>query len=118
MSLNYDLSKIDNFAKLAKTQPGMVQTMCFATMFVGCPVIAESGKDSWRTVFKRIRMWEAAHGNLGSRPITPADVQRFIGLWTNASRMTESQYGKHLAQGLRNRAEDALRQADEQEKSQ
>lgn len=107
MSLSYQLDEIENWKDL---KPGTVQTVCFATMFVGCPIIAESGKDDWRKVAARVHAWETVTGMIradGER-IGPDLIRRFIGLRTNASRMTDAQFRKNLASVAERRAKEAV----------
>lgn len=121
MALSYELGEIADWKPLAEEYPGTVEIMCFASMFIGMPIIAEGGKDDWREFYKRIHMWEKAYGCLGNgedgepSPVSPKMVRRFVGLKTNASRMTPRQFALHLAEGMRSRANEELMRWQRQE---
>lgn len=103
MALNYELEAIDDWKSL---NSGTTQCVCFVAMFCGMPIIAAKGKDGWREVAKRAHMWETVYGPIASNgePIAPEVFRRYIGLRTNASRLTEAQFGKRLTEKLRENA--------------
>lgn len=107
MALHYELEAIENWKDIPS---GTVQTVCFATMFAGCPIIAESGKDGWQAVAARVRMWETVCGPIRADGefCGPDLIRRFIGLRTNTSRMTDAQFRKHVAETLERRSREAV----------
>lgn len=110
MSLNYDMGQIENWQELKEQAPGAIQCMCFGSMFIGMPIISDGGKDDWREFALRLRAWEAVAGQLSSsgEPIPAETVKRFIGLRTNASRMTRAQFLKKLGETAMNDASRAI----------
>jgi len=111
MSLSYELSEIADWKALPD---GTTQCVCFITMFYGMPIIAENGKDGWRECAKRAAMWEATYGPIstGGEPLDPLVFRRYVGLKTNASRLTEAQFGKRLLEKQRETARDAIQRAE------
>ena len=109
MSLNYELSGIENWEEI-KDNGGTIQCLSFLSMFIGMPIISESGKDGWREFAIRTHMWEDVHGAISSEyPRFPVHViRRYVGFRTNASRMTNTQFGKQLARQMREAATRAV----------
>jgi len=122
MALNYQLKEIENHHELAE-KPGLVQTICFAAMFTGCPRIEDTGKHGWREFYQRVHMWETAFGPLGQTPegepqrISPELCKRFTGLSTNASPMTSTQFARRISEGLRNDAKSAMQKWDRKQEA-
>ena len=110
MSLNYELGGIDGWQELREKSPGTVECMIFASMFVGLNRIEAEGKHGWREFAIRLAMWETVHGPIASsgEPISHDVVRRFIGLTTNASPMTATQFRNQLGLAIRRKATEKL----------
>ncbi|RDJ35734.1 MAG: hypothetical protein DWQ19_13025 [Crenarchaeota archaeon] len=108
MSLDWSLEKVHNWEELAnnRTHRNITDAIVFKTMAIG---ISEITEKNYVEFYQRIRVWEQAFGasmyysEQGKRhewPITLFDVKRRIGLFTNASRLTEKQFLKLLSENL------------------
>lgn len=111
MSLNYELGEIANWNDL---NDGTTQCMCFLSMFVGMPIIAEAGKDGWKEFAVRVGMWEAVNGPIASNgePFPPEAVKRYVGFRSNASRLTNAQFKRQLMNQLDERTRKNLKLED------
>lgn len=96
MALTYQLGDIPDWKDL---DSGEIQVVVFMTMFVGIPEITDK---NWQDFYKRARAWERVHGTISSNnePMSQDLVKKFIGLYTNASRMTVTQFKNRLFEGL------------------
>lgn len=93
MSLNYELGRIANWKNLDNAE---IEAMCYLSMFIGMPVIASKGKDSWERFLLRAIAWQTVAGRLNYPPITAETVQRFVGLRTNATRISAAAFQRKL----------------------
>lgn len=101
MSLRWRTSQCDERANSHEEWP-MTKALILATMSVGIPrITAESAK----TFTVRLYAWMRIHGPILSRatergiepvPIRLTDVQLRIGLQTNASRLTGTEFKSQL----------------------
>lgn len=104
MSLDYDLRKLDDRERSDTTTTAMI----FLTMTVGISEITEKNAEEF---YARTYAWETAVGTMrrgpdgGSLRITPADVRDYIGLRTNASPLTKTQFAAKVMRGLRENAD-------------
>lgn len=108
MSLNWNVSKIENWEDVCKVKKKdgtekwnpVTETIVFATMFTGIPEITAKNHEEF---FKRIHMFEKVNGALlqefpegGGQPtpvfLTHRDVKDHIGLYTNASKKTRPSF--------------------------
>lgn len=108
MALHYELGQIENWQDL---DSGLTQCVCFALMFVGVPTL---DADAPGIALTRIRMWEKVHGAIRSdgRFLTKADLDRYHGLRTNASRLTDARFRKQLMEGLERKAREDLQREE------
>lgn len=121
MPLNFSLDEIDNYNELweeIETGPEkgryklnkVSEYLTYATMFVGIQKIT---KDNYEKFYNRLVAFEKVAGkhlmrNVGSdqvprwiqRHIEKEEVERHIGLGTNASRMTPAKFKKSLVERL------------------
>jgi hypothetical protein len=105
MSLNFNLSKVENFEELSQDDDlnNITETLIFCTMFVGIPRITEANALEF---YKRVSLYEKLFGSFiyavdkdGNRidhKIKLADVERLIGLHTNADPLTEAKFRKRV----------------------
>jgi len=123
MSLDYNLSDIKNYnslyRKLKKGEEGYSETevykklkpqferIIWATMIIG---IREITDKNWERFYNRINIWEKVFGSgyykrnrkkLVPILVTKEDVQRMIGLSTNASPLSDAKYQKHFFKMLK-----------------
>lgn len=112
MALNFDLSEIENYETLCWTETEMgrqtlapvTEALSFLTISVGIHQITEKNAEEF---YDRVTQVEKKRGvtlnsvtednELQPRPITLDDVLAHVGLRTNASPMTKTQFGKTLA---------------------
>jgi len=115
MSLNWDATKVENFEekfyeKCGDEQrvKGSAEAMIFSTMFLGINTITEKNVEDF---FVRMNMWERTFGNLRthSEKFSLEEIREYIGLHTNASPMTKTQFRKRLFDSLQAEATRALR---------
>ena len=89
--------------------------VCFGIVMLSmnCGYNAITEKN-WEEVAQRIAVWQHIFGAyLGTRDdevyITVQDVRRYIGLTTNASTMTKTQFNKRVAQWMMEEAPNHIR---------
>ena len=111
MALNYNLQQIENFDNLyVEEKDGMfslnrvAHTIIFHCMSVG---ISEITEKNWEQFYDRVTMWEKIYGTqfLDSETRQPIytskeDVKSMIGLKTNASLSSKSEFLKRLSNGF------------------
>lgn len=111
MALTFDFSACaDADAIKADTPDGWPVTDCliWLCLITGTPKItAQTAEKFWH----RVSAWEQATGplNTSGRRIEPADIQRRIGLRTNASPLTAAAWRKKLADTLQRESAAAWR---------
>ena len=112
MALNYDLTLIKNYKKLWErseiTQENTqmkepYRTIIFCTMIVGMREITEENCSQFH---ERVSFVEKTKGsffykNKKPLPISEKDINRMIGLKTNASLLTKAQFIKRHTQDLK-----------------
>jgi len=122
MSLNWNVSEVENFEKacfVTEVRNGeegeyltpKAEALVWKTMTIGLPSITRENAEEF---LARCMMWERALGvscykmeSVDGKlrkiddPITFEDVIKHVGLYTNASRMTQAQFHKHFAECLR-----------------
>jgi hypothetical protein len=127
MALHWDLGKIENRLEVcyytieangeaAQYMKARTESLLFLTMLIGMNEITES---NWREFYIRLNMYEQAIGAFFRKDgkaayYTPLMVQQHIGLGTNASKLTKTQFEKKLLLRLR---EEAERNLDRESKS-
>lgn len=91
MSLNYDLSQIENYKEL---DFGTIQHMTFGCLFVGLSGITEENAPEWYARMVIVEQLEGPLRRRGSEPVrtTPEEVKRYIGLSTNVSTETRAKF--------------------------
>lgn len=111
MSLNWDLTRIKDWEKvclvvapedrpMADIKKGdeviseITEALIWTTLCIGMSEITEK---NFKEFYKRMVMLDAVSGKtlIKGRPITLAEVEKHIGLRTNASRMTGAEFYKH-----------------------
>ena len=105
MSLNYDLTHIENWQELLgnnSNEPGFAspntESLIWATLLIGIPQISEKNVDEFAF---RLRLYETIAQSLiqhsgVSSPIPFSQVKRHIGLCTNANPLTRAQYIRNV----------------------
>lgn len=100
MSLNFDASNIENKEILTeKLGSGRevwsqeTQSMVFATMYLGIPKITDETAGEF---YRRYRMYATAQGQPQPGFLTENHVRQYIGLSTNASKITMAAFNKIL----------------------
>lgn len=107
MALHWDVKEVADWKQLQEEESGITACVVWATMFVGIPRITA---DNAAEFARRVHVWEDVNGRIRSddKRITLADVERRIGLWTNASRETRRQFEAKVLRSLNERATRAL----------
>ena len=123
MSLDYNLSDIKNYnslyRKLKKGEEGYSETevykklkpqferIIWVTMIIG---IREITDKNWERFYNRINIWEKVFGSgyykrnrkkLVPILVTKEDVQRMIGLSTNASPLSDTKFKKYFFENMK-----------------
>jgi len=99
MALTFDLRSVADFQSI---EPSLARDIIFQTMFVGINRITE---DNYVEFYERLKAGEARFGITlfnasGDASIYTLDViKSFIGLKTNASKLTKAQWLKNLSGG-------------------
>lgn len=98
MALTWNLEDIENFKDITSgCEAGITDLVIWGTMFTGIRVITEA---NYKEFYARYHMLEKlngafAHDNTGKpRYLTLEDVERRIGLQTNAANLTRNQFIK------------------------
>lgn len=105
MSLDFELGQIENWKETCLNEDGSINgvTDCliWATIFVGISKI-----DDPKTFYARLSIWEGTLGPISSRgtPISLEEVVAHVGLITNASRKTDSEFLKNVMRGAKEEA--------------
>jgi hypothetical protein len=111
MALHWNLEKIENWKQLFNEKGEfensrmkfVYETILMRTMSVGIRTITEK---NWKQFYARVQMLEKIRGTGyytdDIRPIytTQEDVKRMIGLWTNASEFSKTEFLKRLSSGF------------------
>ncbi len=129
MPLNWRLRDIENYETLCwqpdqhdpdgkKLNP-LTNALIWATIPVGINHITEKNVEKF---FIRVSAIEQVSGSflnelhgdkIVERPITLADLKQHIGLWTNASSLTDAQFRRNIAQRAMREAQQRLKNAAE-----
>lgn len=138
MSLNWSVKDIANYETVCweiadyndpmrgiekgeEIMSSLCNQLIWATIIIGIPSITE---DNAAEFYARITMFEKLFGTFLNqkvdgewvpRPITPEDVQRHIGLKTNATRKTRAQFVKYQGERLVNFEHDYRKAVAKQE---
>ena len=100
MALNWDLTKTYDHEELCNEEHWPVtHALIWMAMAVGLGTITEK---NWKQFYARARFCEILNGTalrtqsedgkLVDRPLTPQDVHKRIGLWTNVSTDSHAQF--------------------------
>jgi len=109
MALNYDLTRVKDYKKLWNRSDERLEmkepyrTIIFCTMIVGMREITEENCSKF---LERVSFVEKTKGSFfykNKKPlyITEKDINRMIGLQTNASLLTKAQFIKRHTQDLK-----------------
>ncbi len=101
MSLNWDVSNVENFKE--KKGP-VLDSLIWLTMEIGIPEFTEKNVDQ---VYARthavesvlgsyMRQHDEETGKTTDRPFTKEDIRNYIGLCTNASSLTVAGFKKRM----------------------
>ncbi len=109
MALNYDLTRINGYKKLWKRQGENLEmkepyrTIIFCTMMTGIREITEKNRTNFHARVSFIENTRGSFCHKKGKPvyISQEDVDRMIGLRTNASTLTRSQFIKRHTQDLK-----------------
>lgn len=96
MSLSWDATEVADFENLTDNELVTRDSLIWATIPVGINNLTQERVDDF---FARVSFIEKTqgtyrHDSKGSLPFTREDVQRFVGLRTNASPKTEAAFRK------------------------
>lgn len=98
MSLNWDMKNVKDWEELTDHEKKVAEVLIWMTMPVGIPTITEKTAKEFQA---RLQLIELLFGGMtveddGSpRLIKLEEVERFIGLHTNASTLTRTQFNKN-----------------------
>lgn len=97
MALSWNIEKCRDYKELTKDENRtLTDTLIWATMFVGIPTITENNAKEF---YARLRLMELLNGTFVSQKgkayyLTLEDVERRVGLTTNAISLTRAQFLK------------------------
>lgn len=104
MSLNWNIEKVENWKAKQRSQRNRVilDALIWSAMFVGISAIT---KKNYKKFYLRVSTFERINGAQmmkGKKPyyLTLEDVKNWIGLKTNVSDMTASQFEKRLIESI------------------
>ena len=111
---------IENDDDTARIHP-LTDALIQGTMFIGLGSITDKNYQKVYTRYEMARFaseavyteFDKKKGYFVGRQITLEEVKAHIGLWTNASRLTDAQYRKRLIECISDRAERSLQYAKE-----
>lgn len=95
MALHYEWKDCENWRDMSE---GLRRAIVFSTMYVG---IARITEENWETFAIRLRMWDMAVGNSGDECIPIQAIKKAVGLYTNASTLTDSQFNKKIVEAMK-----------------
>lgn len=99
MALNWNIEQVKDYKQVTtKKEWPITDILIWATMFVGFRSIT---KDNYHEFYKRLHLRELVDGsflNENGKPyyITEADIKRRIGLSTNASSFSRTEFMRRL----------------------
>ena len=120
MALHWNIKNCKNQKTLqSKTEWPITHNLIWATMSTGINEITE---ENWTEFYARIAAWEECVGAFSAtkckkgkykeHPFTPKDIFKRIGLHTNASRMTRTQWQKNMGEYFGTRADSHKKAAE------
>lgn len=95
MALNWNIAKVKEYEKVkTEAEWAVTNLLIWATMFVGFRSIT---KDNYKEFYKRLHLYELVNGaflykDRQPKYITEAQVERRIGLETNASTFSRTEF--------------------------
>jgi hypothetical protein len=102
LSLNWSIRNVADWQQLADdpTEAVITEGLVFLAMGVSLPAITEK---NWTEFYARVALYERLYGSMihiggDPRPMTALDVQRRIGLSTNASTLSKTAFLKSTAE--------------------
>lgn len=101
MSLNWNMEKVENFKELTEGEAWTItDVLIWGTMFTGIREITAENAKEFHARMNLVERLNGAMMNAGGKPryITLEDIQRRIGLSTNATTMTRNQFIKTKTQ--------------------
>jgi len=115
MSLDWSIENIENYKELCWGENDRMNPVTEALIWAGNSIgFNNITEKNYKELYIRINMWERGvhsflqQSNAGVRvdtPLTLDNVRQHIGLSTNWSTMTNTQFGKHLIKSMRREAE-------------
>lgn len=122
MALTFDYKKIidregEDFVLTAPSNLGVrhytaqFDTLVWVTMLIGGEEITEDNLDSKLFRITALKLGDTAWDDL---PSTKAELRRYIGLRTNAGRVTDAHFNKTLLRIITERAQRAIRRTEVQ----
>ena len=102
MSLNWDATRVEGIDNLTENERGTLQALCFTTMAVGINEITPENAHEFYTrasfVEKVLGASRRGFENGKDFPVfySETDIRRFVGLRTNASRLTDAAFRKNV----------------------
>jgi hypothetical protein len=118
MSLDWDVGKVKDWKALqGKTESMVTDVLVWHTMSIGMGRITEANSDEF---YARVNMFERVHEPSlykedKPRYITREEVDRRIGLFTNASNLTRAQFMKRVWERHERELRDVKRYAAERD---
>ena len=93
MSLNWNISEVEDWEAKKKANPDLLEKLIFSTMLVGIPKIT---KKNYMIFYARHIAHDMLFKTSAKYQIKLEDIKKWIGLSTNADKLSGSQWEKKL----------------------
>lgn len=91
MSLNWDISKVENYKEKADKNWNLLESLIWSSMSIGMGKLTKDNLDEWLYRLNRIEL-----ENHSDRRWTEEHVSMFIGLRTNVGTLTATEFDQVL----------------------
>lgn len=89
MALSFDFTNVEDYSRIVDEDPNSIEFIVFETLFLGMNSITEENAGEF---YARHKVYDGVSRYPTRREVTPAFIRQFIGLRTNASPLTETQF--------------------------
>lgn len=89
MALSYDFTNVEEYSRIYDEDPNAIEFIVFETLFLGMNTITEENAAEF---YARHKVYDGVSQYPTKREVTPAFIRQFIGLRTNASPLTATQF--------------------------
>lgn len=94
MSLNWDISKVENWKEKREAHWNTLSFLIWESLNIGMGCITESNVDEWYYRIQRVKL----EGGYELSTITIADIRMWVGLTTNVTTLSHREFESTLKQ--------------------